>query len=277
LVLRIYNNFDDKNIKPKTVVMKKNFTKNSIILSLILLICTAGSSKAQENPDDAAGKNLVKWNFAAMALKNYSFQYERAIAKKISVAVGFRLAPKSNVPFASNIEKAIDDPETWNSIKDFKTGNMAITPEIRFYMGKGVFRGFYLAPFARYATYNAEVPFGYDVDNGAGSTTREVIPLSGDVTALTAGLLFGAQWKLSKLVYLDWWILGPNYGTSKGSISGKKTLSIDEQDALKEGLADLEELPLLKTKYTVDGEGAKVDFDGPWAGLRAGLSIGFRF
>lgn len=262
--------------------MQKNFTKNLLFILLCLTFCTMGSVNAQQTATEGEGKNLVKWNFAALALKNYSFQYERAIGKKIAVAVGVRFAPKSNVPFSSKVEELIDDEETWNSIKDFKTGNFAITPEIRFYMGKGVFRGFYVAPFVRYAKYNAQVPFNFEVDVTSGSNTvtrEEQINLSGDVTALTGGLLFGAQWKLSKLVYLDWWILGPNYGTSKGSISGKSVngLDQDEQDALKEALTDLEDLPLVKVKSTVNAEGAKVDFDGPWGGLRSGLSIGFRF
>lgn len=265
--------------------MKRTFTKHLIILSLVLLTGALGTVNAQQKTDvesvksaeSAAGKNLVKWNVGALLFKNYSFQYERAIGKKTSVAVGLRFAPKAGIPFKDDVEKLIDDEELWSSIKDFKTGNFAITPEIRFYMGKGVFRGFYVAPFVRFATYNAEVPYAFDVPNGTGGTTREVIPLSGDVTALTGGLLFGAQWKLSKLVYLDWWILGPNYGTSSGNISGKKSLSVDEQEALRESLEDLEELPLVKSKYTVNSEGANVDFDGPWAGLRAGLSIGFRF
>jgi len=231
---------------------------------------------AQQASTEEDGKNIVKWNVAAIALKNYSFQYERAIAKKISVAVGVRFAPKSGVPFPSKLEDLIDNEDTWKSIKDFKTGNFAITPEVRFYMGQGVFRGFYVAPFVRYSTFSAEVPYTFDIEV-AGTTRTETMPLSGDVTALTGGFLLGAQWKLSKLVYLDWWILGPNYGTSSGSISGKKTLNSDEQNALRESLKDLEDLPLVKTKSTVDGEGAKVDFDGPWAGLRAGLSVGFRF
>lgn len=256
--------------------MQKNSTKNSLLLGIGLFLCSLGTVTAQETPVPAEGKNLVKWNFAALALKNYSFQYERAVGKKISVAVGVRFAPKSDMPFKSKVEELIDDEDTWNDIKDFKTGNFAITPEVRFYMGKGVFRGFYVAPFVRYATYSVEGPFNFEVEV-AGTTRSETMPLSGDITALTGGLLFGAQWKLSKLVYLDWWILGPNYGTSSGDISGKKTLNSQEQEALREELADLEDLPLVKTKYTVDGEGAKVDFDGPWAGLRAGLSIGFRF
>lgn len=262
--------------------MQTNFTKNSFILLMCLVYCSLGSTKAQDNNTDEGGKNVVKWNFAAMALKNYSFQYERAITKKISVAVGVRHAPKSNIPFASNIEKLIDDPETWNSIKNFKTGNTAITPEIRFYMGQGVFRGFYLAPFARYAKYSAEVPFNFEVEMSDGTNTvtkEEQIFLSGDVTTLTGGLMLGAQWKLSKLVYLDWWIIGGSYGTSSGNISGKSEngLDADEQDALRDALADLNEIPLIKTESEVTAEGAKVKFDGPWATIRAGLSIGFRF
>lgn len=262
--------------------MQTNFTKNSLFLLAALVFCSTGALKAQEAAAEGDGKNLVKWNFAALALKNYSFQYERAIANKISVAVGVRMAPKSNVPFSSKLEDVIDDEDTWKSIKDFKTGNFAITPEIRFYMGKGVFRGFYVAPFVRYAKYNAEVPFNFEVEvtNGSNTVTREEqINLSGDVTALTGGLLFGAQWKLSKLVYLDWWILGPNYGISKGNIAGKSAngFDADEQEALRDALKDLEDLPLVKVKSEVNAEGAKVDFDGPWGGLRSGLSIGFRF
>lgn len=256
--------------------MHTNFTKNLLFLLFCLIFCSMEPVNAQQASTEEDGKNIVKWNVAAIALKNYSFQYERAIAKKISVAVGVRFAPKSGVPFPSKLEDLIDNEDTWKSIKDFKTGNFAITPEVRFYMGQGVFRGFYVAPFVRYSTFSAEVPYTFDIEV-AGTTRTETMPLSGDVTALTGGFLLGAQWKLSKLVYLDWWILGPNYGTSSGSISGKKTLNSDEQNALRESLKDLEDLPLVKTKSTVDGEGAKVDFDGPWAGLRAGLSVGFRF
>jgi hypothetical protein len=257
--------------------MHLNSTKKALLLVLLLTAGLSQTSNAQNEVNPVQeGKNLVKWNVGALLLKNFSFQYERAISKKISVAAGLRFAPKSNLPFKSRLESAIDDDDTWESIKDFKTGNFAITPEIRFYLGKKVFRGFYVAPFVRYSNYTAEVPYTFDVE-AFGTTRTETMPLSGDVTALTGGLLFGAQWKLSKLVYLDWWILGPNYGTSSGNISGKKTLNSDEQQALRESLEDLSDLPLVKTKYTVDGEGAKVDFDGPWAGLRAGLSVGFRF
>lgn len=253
--------------------MHLNSTKKTLLLALLLIAGLSQTSIAQKEVNtDQDSKNLVKLNVGALLLKNFSFQYERAISKKISVAGGLRFAPKSRLPFSSTLESAIDDDDTWESIKDFKTGNFAITPEIRFYMGKKVFQGFYIAPFARYAQYSADVPYKFEV-NGS----EQEIPLNGSVNSITGGILFGAQWKLAERIHLDWWILGPNYGSTSGSISGKKALSNEDQAILREDLKDLEDLPIVNSKSSVDANGVKVDFDGPWAGLRAGLCIGFRF
>jgi len=242
------------------------YTSKLTRLFLGMLILTGFSSNAQDS------KNLVKWNIGALVLKNFSFQYERAVAPKISVAGGLRFSPKSSLPFSSALEKAIDDDDTWNSIKDFKTANFAITPEVRFYFGEEVFKGFYIAPFVRYSSYSMDVPFKFDVED-----RQETMPLSGTLNSFQGGILLGAQWKLASRVHLDWWIIGPSYGSSSGNIDGKKNLSAEEQQALRESLADLEDLPVVKTKYTVDENGAKVNFSGPAAGLRAGLAIGFSF
>ena len=263
--------------------MKQTFTKSIILTALVFLIIGTNPLCAQTDSESVKtiskpGKYLVKINLLGIPLNNYSFQFERAIAKKIAFGLGVRYAPNSGLPLSSQVERIIDDPKTWNQLKNFKTGNLAISPEIRFYMGKGIFRGFYLAPFARYAKYTAEAPINFDVPSSTGGASRsEIIPLSGDLTTLTGGLLLGVQWKLSKAFYLDWSILGPQYGTSKGSISGKKSLDADEQTALKSELQNLEDLPMLKTTYTVDNNGAKVDLKGPWAGVRSSFSLGVRF
>lgn len=264
--------------------MKQTFAKSMILTAFLFLVIGmnllfAQTDSASVKSISKPGKYLVKVNLLGIPLNNYSFQFERAIAKKIVFGLGVRYAPNSGVPFSSQVERLIDDPESWNQIKNFKTGNLAISSEFRFYMGKGVFRGFYVAPFARYTKYTAECPINLEVPS---STDEDefiavVIPLSGDLTTLTGGLLLGVQWKLSKSFYLDWSILGPQYGTSKGSISGKKNLSSDEQTAIRDELANLDDLPLLETIYTVDNNGAKVDLKGPWAGIRFGFSLGVRF
>ena len=248
------------------------------ILLLVFATMFATSIWAQQESDkedkeiSIMKKNIIKINLPALAFKNITVQYERALSRKTTVAGTFRFMPKGSIPFKSNIIKLADDPELERQLNNVEIGNMAFMPEVRFYLGKkGAFHGFYLAPFASIARYSTNLLFEYD-DNGV----TKNIPLNGNVNSFTGGLMLGAQWQLSKALYLDWWILGPNYGNSKGDIAGTKTLSPAEQQSLRDELSMLD-IPLTKYTYTVDGNGATVNFKGPWAGVRSGICIGINF
>lgn len=248
------------------------------ILLLVFATMFATSLWAQQESDkedkeiSIMKKNIIKINLPALAFKNITVQYERALSRKTTVAGTFRFMPKGSIPFKSNIIKLADDPELERQLNNVEIGNMAFMPEIRFYLGKkGAFHGFYLAPFASIARYSTNLLFEYD-DNGV----TKNIPLNGNVNSFTGGLMLGAQWQLSKALYLDWWILGPNYGNSNGDIAGTKTLSPAEQQSLRDELSMLD-IPLTKYTYTVDGNGATVNFKGPWAGVRSGICIGINF
>ncbi|RYD81046.1 MAG: DUF3575 domain-containing protein [Sphingobacteriales bacterium] len=241
----------------------------------LLLIVAAGifcsSAFAQDEEAEPEKKNIIKINLPALAFKNISLQYERAVGKRISVAGTVRLMPKSKLPFRSNISKWADDAELDRQLGNAEVGNFAVMPEVRFYLGKkGALRGFYLGPFASFARYNADLLYEYE------DGVTKTIPLSGDVNTITGGLMIGAQWKLSNAVSLDWWILGPNYGVSRGDLSGKQALTPSEQQSLRDELADLD-IPLTKFTYDVNGNGASINFKGPWAGVRAGICIGINF
>lgn len=256
--------------------MKKIFTKSLFIAILVSVIASA-NAQTDSVKVKGMGKNLFKVSLTSLALNTYSLSYERKIGNKISLGLGYRVMPEGELPLKSNFESIIDDPETFKHVDNLVTGNTAITPEIKFYFGKGVFRGFYIAPFARIAKYTAKLStFEYTYDHPTEGEKTETIPLNGELKTLTGGLLFGAQWKLSKLIYLDWSILGPQYGKSEGFLKGNKTLSAEEQDALREELEGLE-IPLVDSETTVDSQGARVDFTGPWAGVRASIGLGFRF
>lgn len=251
--------------------MKQTFTK-SLLLSAILPAIFAGQTLAQETaPAAPEYKNQVKWNVPALFLKNFSFQYERAIAQKISVGMHLRFASKSTLPLQSTIESLINNKQSYDRIKDFKAGNFAISPEVRFYLGEKVFKGFYLAPFASYASYNASGPYRFQSSQG-----NLDMPLEGNIKTISGGIYIGSQFNVAKRIGIDLFI-GPNYGSLSGTISGQKTLNSDEQKGLRDGLSDLKEIPMIDTKYTVDGNGASVDLDGNWPGLRGGLSVAFRF
>ncbi|MDP3469472.1 MAG: DUF3575 domain-containing protein [Daejeonella sp.] len=245
---------------------------------LLVLLILSGYGFAQDkdsvesrNVSIDSGNSLVKLNLLSLPLRNFSLAYEHKIGRKVTAGLGLRIMPKGGLPMRSSISNLIDDPDTDRQLDNFKTGNVAFTPEIRFYMGKQAMRGFYLAPFARISSYTAEMPFEFDV-NGVTQT----MPLSGKLNTFTGGLLLGAQWKLGGKVYLDWWMLGPQYGSSNGLLDGKKALNAQEQQELRNELQDIE-IPFAETTTTVDANGARLDIKGPWAGLRAGLCLGIRF
>ena len=236
-----------------------------------------GKKPAAKN-EDKHKMNIVKVNLMAIALKNYSFQYERVLTKKISIALGVRTMPTGSLPFQNTFadQLAEDDPDLAANIKDLKVGNFAITPEVRFYLNKkGYGRGFYIAPYYRFAKFNSEeLPITYD---GDGNTTKN-IKLKGDMTTHSGGLMIGAQWHLGKVVTLDWWIVGAHYGTSNGTLNGTPSspLSANEQTDIKNTIEALD-LPLTKITAEVSANNIKAIIDGPWGGVRAGLSIGIRF
>lgn len=251
--------------------MKKLFFLLAILIGTSHAFAQDKDSEEKSRTSVDAGNSLLKVNLLSLPLRNFSLAYEHKIGRKVTAGLGVRLMPKGGLPMRNAISNAIDDPDTDRQLDNFKTGNVAFTPEVRFYMGKQAMRGFYVAPFARISSYTAEMPFEFDVNGVAQS-----MPLSGKLNTFTGGLLLGAQWKLGGRVYLDWWMLGPQYGSSNGSLDGKKTLNAQEQQALRTELQDLE-IPFAETTTTVDANGAKLDITGPWAGLRAGLCLGFRF
>lgn len=241
----------------------------------------AGTSKNQPKQSTEKGEqkmNMIKFNLMGIALKNYSFQYERVMNKHISLALGVRFMPNGSLPMKDKIIELADitDPDAVSTFNKLKVSNTAITPEIRFYLSKkGYGRGFYIAPYYRYASFKSdELPFDYT--NASNQTNT--INMKGDIKTHSGGLMFGAQWFLGKSVTLDWWIVGAHYGSNKGTFVGTTTtkLSTEEKADLQATLDDLS-IPVGTLKSVVSDYGATINLSGPWAGVRAGLTLGIRF
>lgn len=240
---------------------------------MIALLVIAVNASAQTNDSTRVNSkdNIIKLNLSALVFKNISVQYERKTGRKTSVALNVHYLPFGKLPFEKAVEKAIDDPSV--KIDQFRLGNFGITPEFRFYLGKGALHGFYLGPFASYNSYKSDFPVNYSNDTRTGI-------FSGKLNAYTFGLQLGAQWKLGKNVFLDWWILGPNYGSAKGNLVLTTPLSPSEQSDLRDQLETLKgDIPLNVIKsYEVNSNGATIVAKGPWAGLRGlGFNLGYRF
>ena len=244
-------------------------------LGFVLSVSTFAQSEEEDKPTESSKNNIVKINLSALVVKNISVQYERKVAKRVSVAANVHYRPFGQLPFLSSIESAIDDPSV--PVNQLKWGGVGVTPEVRFYVGKkGALNGFYFAPFANISKYKADLPIEYS----NGSIDKTGI-FNGSISTVTGGLMLGAQWKLGKSVYLDWWIIGPNYGNAKGDLVLTTTLSPSERDDLEQQIKDLKaDAPFDKLieSYKVTSSGATIRAKGPWGGLRGlGFNIGFRF
>lgn len=169
-----------------------------------------------------------------------------------------------------------DDTDTKEIVENFKLSNYTLTPEIRFYLGKkGYGRGFYIAPFYRNASYDGNnFKFTFEGEN----MQDKIMTLSGSVNSNTFGIMIGAQWSLSKHILLDWFILGPHAGKGNGALEGVSSTNLSnmEQNEIRDILEDID-IPLVDKTVLVDEHGAKINFDGFWGGLRAGVSLGFKF
>ena len=218
------------------------------------------------------GKNILRWNLGSLALKNYHFTYERSLTKRISLSVSYRTMPKGSVPFQSQLEKAINSNDI--NFSNFQIGNTAWTLESRFYLGLGTMKGFYLAPYLRFANFDLSAPVKYT----SGTITKEA-NFVGNIKSTSPGLMLGWQFQLATKLVLDLQLIGGHYGHSSGDLNFASTapLSPPEQDALRQSLNNIKPDPF-KFTSTVNANGAQIKTDGPWAGIRgANIGIGLRF
>lgn len=257
--------------------MQKTIKFSAIFyLCLISLASNAQMEKNEQKEKESVTQklNVIKINLPALAFKNISLEYERAIGKRTSLAVNVHTIPFGKLPFQSTFSDIGNNSDV--QYDQFKLGSFGVVPQFRYYVGKrGALHGFYIAPFASYNNYKTNLPIKYT----SGTTSKTGI-FEGKLNTITGGIQFGAQFSLGKNVVLDWWIFGPNYGSASGTLTFAGTLTAQEQSDLKTDLENVKnDVPFNTIKsYTVNGNGATVEVKGPWGGLRGlGLSLGFKF
>lgn len=219
----------------------------------------------------AQRKNVTKVNLSGLTLKSFNAQYERQIAKRLSVALGYSSIPKGGLPYPGYIEDLVDNPNF--PIGQYQISTSILTPEVRFYVGKhGALRGFYLAPYARISTYNLEGPVKYTSTSG-----EKEAYFTGKLNSTTGGLMLGSQFRLSNRLTLDWWIIGASVGSADGNMVAMAQLNQNEQDQLRSVLNSLD-IPFTDIKSDVNSNGATVTTTGSMLGARGlGFNLGFRF
>lgn len=230
-------------------------------------------------------KNFVKLNLTSIAILNFSLQYERVLSRSVSGALAFAYRPEMTIPtyIADPAIKQIDNnsddgigPETEDIIRNLLISSYTITPEVRFYLGKKRYStGFYISLFYRYGSYsfsNIPIPFTNDLDEDITIETK------GDIKSHTGGFMLGYQWALGNRMCLDLQIFGPHFGVSSGDLLGLPSSPLLQQDQ-----ADIEEeflivdVSLIDQSVIATANDVKMTLNGPWGGIRAGLSFGIKF
>lgn len=251
------------------------------ILAAAFLSASATAMAQNAPSEDSANQNryrdILKINVTSLPLKNFHVQYEYILSRRVSLALGGRLMPTSAIPFKSLVLDAVgdDDQDTKDLINKSRIGNIAITPEVRFYLGKGYGKGFYIAPYYRYATFSTNtVTLNFSEANGP----KRSVNLSGEMTGHTGGVMLGAQWFLGKHLTLDWWIIGAHYGVGNGSFTGVPSTPFTpgEQADIRQTLEGID-VPLVDKMVNVSANNVSVKVDGPFGGLRGGILLGIRF
>jgi len=233
-------------------------------------------------------KNGVKMNLTSLAFSNYSFSYERALARKITFVGGYSFLPEtkaSDIPLISKgleiaeLESGEEGDEISDILDEASLKSNAITGEIRFYTGKKAgARGFYASVYGRYTTMSLSHLYEYENDMGI---TYD-LPLNAKLTGIGGGVMLGAQWLIAKRVTFDWYIIGGHYGKLSGDLDARTDLRDMSQEDKAELEAELEDMASSgDRKYidaTVNDNGMFGKLNSPFGGIRGlGFNLGIAF
>lgn len=237
------------------------------------------SAKAQDSSASAGfQKNIVKLSATNLFFKNFDIQYERVMNQHWSLAYAVRFQPLGNFPGQSTLER---DVNTGNELSDFnqetfRTGNLCLTPEVRYYFGSGYGKGYYLGAFARYNHYKSD-DFTLFYSQPTGNIIN--IPLKGSFDTYSAGLVLGRQFSIGNRFGLDVF-LGGHLGQAKGNVDASyATLSTADQQAVQQLLDNIElkHLSEKAVKAEVGANNTHIAINGLWAGFRGGISLIYKF
>lgn len=249
-------------------------------LSFFLIALIAFTQAQKADSDHLEKTSLVKFNITGVILNNYTFQYEKILKKKMSLALSVRFMPYNSLPIKGLIRDALGNtnPDSYGVIDRFKVSNFSFTPEVRFYFGKGYGQGFYLAPFYRFAQFKSDDLLIYYQDKIVPNKLHEV-NFKGNLTGNSIGVLAGTQWLIKNKFVIDLSIAGPHFGISSGDFTALTdyTLTQSDKDEIEKQINDLN-IPLTKISYDYPTPNtARLKFNGPWGGVRFGLAVGIKF
>ncbi|MEM6318251.1 MAG: DUF3575 domain-containing protein [Bacteroidota bacterium] len=211
-------------------------------------------------------KNFLKVNLPNLAFGNVTLNYERMVNKQHTVSVHLGYLRPQKPFFALHNLLNLEDDLALGTMSGFTA-----TAEYRFYQNQqGAGRGFYVAPYVRYADYDLAVNTVI-VDNYTETNTS--------VSTIGVGGQVGMQWLVNDQISIDLGILGlaiQSYNLKSTFKTIDEPVNFDEiEDRVQravEGYPFVQGLDFVETEEELS---LKMPF--LFGGARAYLTVGYKF
>ena len=113
-------------------------TLNLLLILFFLAVQPISAQEIKKDSIQKIDKNIAKINLIGFSING---QYERILSKRVSIALSYKILPNGKFLFRGLIPT--NDPQARESLDNLTLSNSAITPEVRFYLGKkGYGQGF---------------------------------------------------------------------------------------------------------------------------------------
>lgn len=281
--------------------------KNQLVL-LLLIVCLAKpgmaqtyrSDKTTSNSSTSTSKsvvlkkkkkeyvypsNVIKLNLSSLLFKAVGLQYEHKVRKNMSLALGVIYRPKSR-SFYNKLLGGNDtvftsglSPETKAMFASSRYRSLMITPEFRYYFRKKAPKGLYLAPFFRGTFDRLSFDYSYHED---GTFNLRTASARLNSSSIGGGILFGYHLITKKKLSIDFWFLGPWYGSSTYKINSTvdtKKINEFERAIVSSNMEDIYNLAgstAHQIEWNANGFSGK--YKKGTLGLRMiGINLGYNF
>lgn len=235
-------------------------------------------------------KNIVKISLTSLAYKGISFEYERVLNQKFSVAatINYREKAALNLPdfgqrflkwYAANQYNISLDNVDFSQLS---MGNFAIAPELKYYFKNRAANGAYLSTYLKSNTYDLVLPTQFSVSL-RGQNITLTYPANFSVKSYSVGLKIGYQHQLWKQLYFDIFLQEGYDAIVKITSDTQQDLSIlttDEQLTVRQKVYDTYNLPPQKFDVIVNNSGINISQKENVSALSIpflGVNLGFAF
>jgi hypothetical protein len=224
---------------------------------------------AQDNLENKQEKNQI--NFYATDIINglYTFSYERAVGKHISVNLGLGRKGKDGLITLSGIDRA------QLKTNELTYSGFKIVPEFRYYLNESLdgamLSGFYFGAYLKYSDFKSDL-IGTFIDSQDVSYN---LAYEANINVTSIGLMVGYKLPIKKHFYIDFLIAGPGSGSYNFDLRTTETPPDEFYDVLNDALDEYSIFDIINSDFRFRDNSLRSKFSV--LSFRYGISVGYSF